>query len=166
MILKHAPQYFICRPLSKSHNFQTESSTTCGFLHLLRKHYSLVCLSAYLAERLRQVPKIHKDVLIKEVERLCKLEILEEQHTSKWASSSFKTDKSKRKGVCFGGNVLTDKKSAQLVFRSIFNPTHYSLPFCLDFLADRTALVKKCCGWKLGWSDLSIPCQKLPCKVL
>ncbi len=35
------------------------------------------------------VPKIHKDVLIKEVERLCKLGVLEQQHYSEWASPSF-----------------------------------------------------------------------------
>jgi hypothetical protein len=72
-----------------------------------------------------------------------------------------KTDKSKRKGVYFGGKVLTDEKSARFVFKSIFNPTHHSLPFRLDFLADRSALVGKRCGGKLGCSDLSIPRQKL-----
>jgi hypothetical protein len=35
------------------------------------------------------VPKIHIDVLIKEVERLCKLGVLERQHYSEWASPSF-----------------------------------------------------------------------------
>jgi hypothetical protein len=35
------------------------------------------------------VPKIHKDVLIKEVERLCKLGVLEQQNYSEWASPSF-----------------------------------------------------------------------------
>ncbi len=35
------------------------------------------------------VPKIHKDVLIKEVERLCKLGVLERQHYSEWALPSF-----------------------------------------------------------------------------
>ncbi len=35
------------------------------------------------------VPKIHKDVLIKEIERLCKLGVLEWQHYSEWASPSF-----------------------------------------------------------------------------
>jgi hypothetical protein len=35
------------------------------------------------------VPKIHKDVLIKEVERLCKLGVLEQQHYSEWALPSF-----------------------------------------------------------------------------
>jgi hypothetical protein len=71
-----------------------------------------------------------------------------------------KTDKSKRRIVCFGGKVLTDKKPARFLFRSIFNPTHHSLPFCLDFLLVRTDYVGKCCGGKLGWSDLSILCQK------
>ncbi len=33
--------------------------------------------------------KKHKDVLIKEVERLCKLWVLERQHYSEWASPSF-----------------------------------------------------------------------------
>ncbi len=75
-----------------------------------------------------------------------------------------KTDKSKRKGVCFGGKVLTDKKSAQFIFRFIFNPTHHSFPFCLDFLADRSALVGKRCGGKLGWSDLSHSLPKTPYK--
>ncbi len=35
------------------------------------------------------VPKIHKDVIIKEIERLCKLGVLERQHYSEWASPSF-----------------------------------------------------------------------------
>jgi hypothetical protein len=35
------------------------------------------------------VPKIHKDVLIKEIERLCKLGVLERQQESEWASPSF-----------------------------------------------------------------------------
>jgi hypothetical protein len=37
-------------------------------------------------QRLPRVPKIHKDVLIKEVERLCKVGILEQQYASEWAS--------------------------------------------------------------------------------
>jgi hypothetical protein len=72
-----------------------------------------------------------------------------------------KTDKSKRRIVGFGGKVVTDKKSGRFFFRSIFNPTHHSLSFCLSFLAVRTDLVGKRCGGKLGWSDLSNPCQKL-----
>jgi hypothetical protein len=71
---------------------------------------------------------------------------------------SYKTDKSKKRLVGFGGKVLMDKKSAQFWFRSIFNPTHHSLPFCLVFLAVGTDLVGKCCGGKLDWSDLSILC--------
>ncbi len=35
------------------------------------------------------VPKIHKDTLIKEVERLCKLGILVRQQAYEWASPSF-----------------------------------------------------------------------------
>ena len=35
------------------------------------------------------VPKIHKDVLIKDIERLCKLGVLERQHYLEWASPSF-----------------------------------------------------------------------------
>jgi hypothetical protein len=35
------------------------------------------------------VPKIHKDVLIKEIERLCKLGVLEREHYSEWALPSF-----------------------------------------------------------------------------
>ncbi len=35
------------------------------------------------------VPKIHKDVLFKEVERLCKLGVLEQQHYSEWALPLF-----------------------------------------------------------------------------
>jgi hypothetical protein len=33
------------------------------------------------------VQKIHKDVLIKEVERLCRLGVLEQQHYSEWATA-------------------------------------------------------------------------------
>jgi hypothetical protein len=50
-----------------------------------------------------QVPKIHKDVLIKEVERLCKLGVLEQQHYSEWASQSFIVPK-KNNTVCFLSN--------------------------------------------------------------
>jgi hypothetical protein len=35
------------------------------------------------------VPKIHKDTIIKEVERLYKLEILEQQQANEWALPSF-----------------------------------------------------------------------------
>ncbi len=46
------------------------------------------CASPYHG-RVFPVPKLHKDVLIKEVERLCKLGVLERHHDSEWASSSF-----------------------------------------------------------------------------
>jgi hypothetical protein len=35
------------------------------------------------------VPKVHKDTIIKEVERLCQLGVLERQPASEWSSSSF-----------------------------------------------------------------------------
>ena len=38
---------------------------------------------------LSQYQKIHKDVLIEEIERLCKLGVLERQHYFEWASPSF-----------------------------------------------------------------------------
>ncbi len=45
------------------------------------------------------VPKIHKDTIMKEVERLCKLGVLERQPASEWALPSFiipKKDKTVR----------------------------------------------------------------------
>jgi hypothetical protein len=45
------------------------------------------------------VPKIHKDIIMKEVERLCQLGVLERQPASEWASPSFiipKKDKTVR----------------------------------------------------------------------
>jgi hypothetical protein len=49
------------------------------------------------------VPKIHKDVLIKEIERLCKLGVLERQPYSEWALPSFIVPK-KNNTVCFLSN--------------------------------------------------------------
>jgi hypothetical protein len=46
------------------------------------------------------VPKIHKDTIMKEVERLCKLGLLKRQPASEWASPSFIIPK-KDKTVCF-----------------------------------------------------------------
>ncbi len=46
------------------------------------------------------VPKIQKDTIMKEVERLCKLEVLERQPASEWALPSFIIPK-KDKTVCF-----------------------------------------------------------------
>jgi hypothetical protein len=50
--------------------------------------------------RVFPVPKIHKDTIIKEVERLCKLGVLERQPASEWASPSFIIPK-KDRTVCF-----------------------------------------------------------------
>jgi hypothetical protein len=50
------------------------------------------------------VPKIHKDTLIKEVERLCKLGVLERQPASEWALLSFIIPK-KNKTVRFLKNI-------------------------------------------------------------
>ena len=49
------------------------------------------------------VPKVHKETLIKEVERLCKLGVLRREYDSEWASPSFIVPK-KDRTVCF----LTD----------------------------------------------------------
>jgi hypothetical protein len=61
-----------------------------------------------------------------------------------------KTDRPKRAHFSFGEKLLTDKKLPQFFQRSIFNPTHHSLSFCVLFLAVGTDLVGKCCGRKLG----------------
>ncbi len=45
------------------------------------------------------MPKIHKDTIKKEVERLCELGVLERQPASEWASPSFIIPK-KDKTVC------------------------------------------------------------------
>jgi hypothetical protein len=46
------------------------------------------------------VPKVHKDTIIKEVERLCQLGVLERKPASEWALPSFMIPK-KDKTVCF-----------------------------------------------------------------
>jgi hypothetical protein len=46
------------------------------------------------------VPKVHKEIIIKEVERLCKLGVLERQPASEWALPSFIIPK-KDQTVCF-----------------------------------------------------------------
>jgi hypothetical protein len=51
------------------------------------------------------VPKIHKDTIIKEVERLCMLRVLERQPASEWALPSFlipKNDKQYASIAIFG----------------------------------------------------------------
>jgi len=57
--------------------------------------------------------------------------------------------------------VLTDEKSGQKNFRSIFNPTHHFVLLCLDFLAVRMAIVRKRCGGKIGRSVLVDSSPKL-----
>ncbi len=47
------------------------------------------------------VPKIHKDTIMKEMERLCQLGVLERQPASEWASPSFIIVPKKDKTVCF-----------------------------------------------------------------
>jgi hypothetical protein len=42
------------------------------------------------------VPKVHKETIIKEVERLCQLGVLERQPASEWASPSFMKDETVR----------------------------------------------------------------------
>jgi hypothetical protein len=49
------------------------------------------------------VPKFHKGTIIKEVDRLCKLGVLERQSASEWASPSFIIPK-KVRTLCFLSN--------------------------------------------------------------
>jgi hypothetical protein len=56
------------------------------------------------------VPKIHKNTSIKEVERLCKLGVLEQQQASEWAFPSFITPKTNN-SVCFLSNLWEVNKS-------------------------------------------------------
>jgi hypothetical protein len=51
-------------------------------------------------DRAFPVPKIHKDTIMKEVEILCQLGVLERQPASEWASPSFIIYK-KGKTICF-----------------------------------------------------------------
>jgi hypothetical protein len=74
--------------------------------------------SPYLGQAF-PVPKIHKDILVKEIERLSKLGVLERQHYSEWASPSFTAPK-KNNTVCFLSDFQEFNK------RLIRNP--YSIP--------------------------------------
>jgi hypothetical protein len=60
-------------------------------------------------DRAFPVPKIHKDTIITEVERLCKLRVLERQPASEWAVPSFLKSK-KDKTVCFLSNFWESNK--------------------------------------------------------
>jgi hypothetical protein len=62
------------------------------------------------------VPKIHKEIIIKEVEGLCTLGVLERQPSSEWALPSFIIPK-KNKTVCFLGNFQEmNKRLVQKLF--------------------------------------------------
>ncbi len=56
------------------------------------------------------MPKVHKETIKKEVERLCQLGVLERQPASEWASSSFIIPK-KDKTVCFLSDFWEVNKS-------------------------------------------------------
>ncbi len=66
-----------------------------------------------------QIPQIHKDVLIQEVERLCKLEVLEQQHTSDWALPLLIVPK-KKKTIRFLSNFWEQNK--RLVRKTLLIP--------------------------------------------
>jgi hypothetical protein len=55
------------------------------------------------------MPKVYKETIIKEVERLCQLGVLERQPASKWALPSFIIPK-KDKTVCFLSDFLEVNK--------------------------------------------------------
>jgi hypothetical protein len=65
-------------------------------------------------------------------------------------SSQNKIDKSKRKGVCFGGKVLMGKKSPPLFLGQFYILTHHFLCFCFFFFSVAADLVGKQCGRRLG----------------
>ncbi len=77
-----------------------------------------------------------------------------------------KTNKSKRRQVGFGRKVLMDKKPARLCIRSIFHPTHCSLPFRLVFLAVRTDFGQNMLLGEVGLVRSVHSLPKTPCKVL
>jgi hypothetical protein len=60
-------------------------------------------VSPYYGQAFFPVPNIHKDTIIKEVERLCELGVLERQPASEWALPSFIIPREKRT-VCFLSN--------------------------------------------------------------
>jgi hypothetical protein len=55
------------------------------------------------------VPKIHKDTIIKEMERLCKPGVLEQQQASEWALPSFTIPKKNRSNFWEGNKRLVRK---------------------------------------------------------
>ncbi len=83
------------------------------------------------------VPKIHKDAIIKEVERLCKLGVLERQPASEWALPSFIIPK-KGRTVRFLGNFWEVNK--RLVIKPIPIPKISTVLQELEGLTFATAL--------------------------
>jgi hypothetical protein len=83
------------------------------------------------------VPTIYKDVLIKEVERLYNLEVLEQQHSSEWVLPSFIVPK-KHKTVCFFSNFWEVDK--RLVRKPIPNPPKSTVLQELEGFSFATAL--------------------------
>jgi hypothetical protein len=47
------------------------------------------------------IPKVHKDVIMKEIQRLCYLGVLEWQPSSEWAAPLFIQPKKKKTGMLF-----------------------------------------------------------------
>jgi hypothetical protein len=86
-----------CKHLSADHQkkllqrlvkFESLFDGTLGDWKTKPVSFQLKELASPYHGRVFPVPKIHKNVLIKEVERLCKLGVLEQQHYSEWASPS------------------------------------------------------------------------------
>jgi hypothetical protein len=83
------------------------------------------------------VPKTHKDTIIKEVERLCELGVLERQRASEWASPSFILPK-KDRNVRFLSNFCRVNK--RLVRKPFPIPKIYTVLQELEGFTFATAL--------------------------
>jgi hypothetical protein len=64
------------------------------------------------------IPKIHKDTIIKEVERLCELGVLERQPASEWALPSFIIPKKDRSVFFFSNFWEVNKRLVRKPFQS------------------------------------------------
>jgi hypothetical protein len=96
----------------------------------------------------RQQQPVKKDTIHNVVLRVVDEGTSQDKKKYWWKKN--KTDRAKRAHFSFGRKLLTDEKSPQLFLRSMSNPTHHSLPFCVLFLAVGMDLVGKRCGRKLG----------------
>jgi hypothetical protein len=94
------------------------------------------------------IPKIHKDTIIKEVGRLCKLGVLEWQPASEWALPSFIIPK-KDKTVCFLRNFWKVNKG--LVRKPFPNPNISMVLQELEGFSFATAL-----GLNMGYFTISL----------